>query len=912
MRVISLFKGVQITFGSLDGNNNCTNANSFPPPSICYRTASNAECNCNQNLSDTSKYPKFEFLFIGQPSDSLFQLYINWPSSAVITSAFFISNIVILTNNKCGSHSNINLAKVGEQCLQYPSVSYSTYNCNNNSYYGPVFGSASREVRLRIFDLSTGKCSVMSDSRMCRNISQVPMRPITTMLTPTTTLTSTPKIVSASTPAIAISPSIPTSLPIASSPPVTKPPSVSVPPSPGNITTENCLENTTNETLPIGSTRRILCNDSSTNDIRTQSCNKTDATNQSSWVPDLLRCTNRLPLSEDLYTITLLENATAAELTQLLISFLLNDTNITPGDLILSSDILVEITQVGCSGTNQELEAQSILLDNHSGGEGLNEPQQLLFVNNIFTSMEFVSLNCFDTDVSDSTDNIRLIVLTVDLREPIVDSFLQLTHNGLASFLIPRSVLEAAQSGGYLDFLAVSYLLDGLETILSRPLPKSDPLYQSEVNYQLGSPVVSLSISCSIESCVEAIERDGIQFVIKHNTEISMGNSVCAFWNFSNSSKYEAFWSTEGCKVLKQTTEQTECVCNHLTHFGILFGRSSEISSENETALLLVTYIGVGLSLLALVLTVISFTILRSQWNVRTFVHINLCSTLFISQLMFVLGIDKTSGDIACATIAILLHYFFLTTFMWMLMEGVVLYIVLVKVFTQVDWKYYTGFTLLCYGGPLLYMIMCVPLGLARTDEWSYGSDDVCWLTYDDHFIWAFIAPVIVIILINVGVLIIILRIMRKHQGDAMVKDQTRKERAWYWFRGSMSLIIIMGINWIFGVLLFHEYLLPLIYLFAISTALQGVWIFLLFIVASKQIRDDYGRLFSSVQMRLSKLTTSSNMSTTSSMDALQKSTNGMLTGSNSIDLFERSIATSCDRNDRGFADQHYQMYGMT
>ena len=33
---------------------------------------------------------------------------------------------------------------------------------------------------------------------------------------------------------------------------------------------------------------------------------------------------------------------------------------------------------------------------------------------------------------------------------------------------------------------------------------------------------MSLSISCSIESCVEAIERDGIQFVIKHNTEVSI------------------------------------------------------------------------------------------------------------------------------------------------------------------------------------------------------------------------------------------------------------------------------------------------------------------------------------------------------------------------------------------------------
>ena len=26
-------------------------------------------------------------------------------------------------------------------------------------------------------------------------------------------------------------------------------------------------------------------------------------------------------------------------------------------------------------------------------------------------------------------------------------------------------------------------------------------------------------------------------------------------------------------------------------------------------------------------------------------------------------------------------------------------------------------------GGPLLYMALCIPLGLARKHEWSYGSD---------------------------------------------------------------------------------------------------------------------------------------------------------------------------------------------
>jgi len=68
-----------------------------------------------------------------------------------------------------------------------------------------------------------------------------------------------------------------------------------------------------------------------------------------------------------------------------------------------------------------------------------------------------------------------------------------------------------------------------------------------------------------------------------------------------------------------------------------------------------------------------------------------------------------------------------------------------------------------------------------------------------------------------------------------------------------MSLIIFMGLNWVFGVLLFHEYLLPLVYLFAITTALQvcnillhklfqfysstqGVWIFIVFVVFSQQV----------------------------------------------------------------------------
>ena len=51
-----------------------------------------------------------------------------------------------------------------------------------------------------------------------------------------------------------------------------------------------------------------------------------------------------------------------------------------------------------------------------------------------------------------------------------------------------------------------------------------------------------------------------------------------------------------------------------------------------------------------------------------------------------------------CSAIAVLLHYLFLVVFMWMLMEGVVLYVALVKVFIKHRKRYIAGFTITSYG----------------------------------------------------------------------------------------------------------------------------------------------------------------------------------------------------------------------
>ena len=110
--------------------------------------------------------------------------------------------------------------------------------------------------------------------------------------------------------------------------------------------------------------------------------------------------------------------------------------------------------------------------------------------------------------------------------------------------------------------------------------------------------------------------------------------------------------------------------------------------------------------------------------------HINLCITLSLAQLLFVVAVDKTEIKVSplcsifkplifallyvqalCSAIAMALQYLFLSSFMWMLMEGVVLYIILVVVFVQgKEKKYIIFFTILSYGSSAENSDQCIVL----------------------------------------------------------------------------------------------------------------------------------------------------------------------------------------------------------
>ena len=90
----------------------------------------------------------------------------------------------------------------------------------------------------------------------------------------------------------------------------------------------------------------------------------------------------------------------------------------------------------------------------------------------------------------------------------------------------------------------------------------------------------------------------------------------------------------------------------------------------------------------------------------RNYIHIQLCVTLGIAQIIFVAGVEPRLGEgklvggvpVSCRLVAVLLHYWFLVSFMWMLMEGVVLYVALVRVFIKYHGRYIAAFTIASYG----------------------------------------------------------------------------------------------------------------------------------------------------------------------------------------------------------------------
>uniref|UniRef100_A0A452HBI5 Adhesion G protein-coupled receptor L3 n=1 Tax=Gopherus agassizii TaxID=38772 RepID=A0A452HBI5_9SAUR len=360
----------------------------------------------------------------------------------------------------------------------------------------------------------------------------------------------------------------------------------------------------------------------------------------------------------------------------------------------------------------------------------------------------------------------------------------------------------------------------------------------------VNSPVITAAINKEFSNKVYL--ADPVVFTVKHIKQSEeIFNPNCSFWNYSKHTM-TGYWSKQGCRLLTTNKTHTTCSCNHLTNFAVLMAHVEVKHSDTVHDLLLdvITWVGILLSLVCLLICIFTFCFFRGLQSDRNTIHKNLCISLFVAELLFLIGINRTDQPIACAVFAALLHFFFLAAFTWMFLEGVQLYIMLVEVFES-EHSRRKYFYLVGYGMPALIVAVS-----AAVDYRSYGTDKVCWLRLDTYFIWSFIGPATLIIMLNVIFLGIALYKMFHH--TAILKPESgcldninyEDNRPFIksWVIGAIALLCLLGLTWAFGLMYINESTVIMAYLFTIFNSLQGMFIFIFHCVLQKKVRKEYGK----------------------------------------------------------------------
>ncbi|XP_043555680.1 adhesion G-protein coupled receptor D2-like isoform X2 [Chiloscyllium plagiosum] len=390
---------------------------------------------------------------------------------------------------------------------------------------------------------------------------------------------------------------------------------------------------------------------------------------------------------------------------------------------------------------------------------------------------------------------------------------------------VPDSEMSRLLSSGYSELIFINAYYRSVEHHLAPHNLDSVLLAgRSDKRLQINQLQTAV-ISSTVRDPVRARNiPTAVQYSLSHRPVVGYSKvaiPACVFWNFSLLDGQYAGWSNQGCKLIQFESEITICFCNHTTNFAVLM-QFTEVQWGLETEIILnkLTFIGSGASLCALVVTLTLFTVLDIPKSDRTSIHKNLFVALIAAQVILLSSDSATNSEAACTAVTALLHLFFMAAFAWMMVEGLLLWskVVTVNLSEERRMKYYY---LIGWGLPVL--IVTITLAAAHD---KYISDRYCWLNVHNGVIWAFVGPVIFIIMVNMFVLtrvVLITMSTAKRRATMLAVNSSPIEQAYDQIRTAVKAVLvllpILGLTWLSGVLVPLSVVMA--YIFVILNSLQ-------------------------------------------------------------------------------------------
>nr|XP_021333738.1 adhesion G protein-coupled receptor E3-like [Danio rerio] len=347
--------------------------------------------------------------------------------------------------------------------------------------------------------------------------------------------------------------------------------------------------------------------------------------------------------------------------------------------------------------------------------------------------------------------------------------------------------------------------------------------------------MMSTVISATLPKTSNTALTKAVNFTFRHIREFEPSGSLsCVYWNISE-------WIVDGCSVLNSNSSHTVCSCVHLSTFALIMQTSSSPPPSDLLDLLNLVCVIVGLVFFSLAL--LSFALCQWSPGVNNVARINICISLLSAHLLLLLTQQFLSlirpQQVLCVVIAGLLHFLFLSAFVWMFIEAVLLFIC-VKNLSEISSRQRevlsSGF--LCVIGYLVALVVvCVSIGLVPE---GYGSEQ-CWIKYDKGFIWSFLGPVCVILALNLILFIRIVIILKSALTKLNAEVSQTKQTKVMVFK-TLGQFVVLGCPWILGFFTNGNEMLEI--LFLILNSQQGTFIFLIYCVLNNEIRQQYWKCF--------------------------------------------------------------------
>lgn len=410
--------------------------------------------------------------------------------------------------------------------------------------------------------------------------------------------------------------------------------------------------------------------------------------------------------------------------------------------------------------------------------ETLKSSLLLLSVENFSLHLRAVN----NTIPSVSTNSLQLqgMVVTEDSNTDYNKNF-RSTENLTANVLIDETEIQTLTPN--------STIVSVMYSRLGHILPLNEPDY---VNGLLLTTTVSSNRSQKFDI--------NMTFA-KKNSSLKMPQ--CVFWNFTLN-EYKGGWDTRGCTPT-EVEDYVICSCNHLTSFSILMSPDKSSQAVFEVY---ITYIGLGISILSLIVCIIIESLVwkyvtnNTTSYMRHVCILNIAISLLIADVWFIVTASinnqnqQMSRDV-CLVTTFFIHFFYLCVFFWMLSLGLMLFYRLVFILhdTSKTTQKAVAFCL-GYGCPFVIAVVTIAVTLPRN---SYTRKDVCWLNWkDSKALLAFVIPALVIVAMNLFITaVVIIKILRPTIGDR----SSRQERKSLFQIGKSVAILtpLLGLTWGFG-----------------------------------------------------------------------------------------------------------------